>query len=391
MKFFQFALKNLIRSKSRTILTILSITVATATLFIVLSLDRGYKSAVNTELVENIGAHLFISREGCPMEVASVIAQGGISPLFVPQDITEKLKNIKYIKNQLPFKIFAITTSDGLRTDIFMGVTDAIQSMRTDWQFKEGGWFTNENSIILGSEIARIENRTIGDKVYFEHFDREFIVSGILKRNNTQDDGTFFFPLEVAQKLIHRENKLSAIAVQIDDIAHLEDAKIAIRASLAEDYYVITAKDLSEGVMKFFGSTRIIMLLMVIVSLIVCTIGIINTMLMTAIERRKEFAYLKCVGASFTDIIRLIVLETLSLTIIAVIPGLIAGFLLIPSFEAFIRQFLTAYIPQTKIVKPDLAIVAISSLSVIIVGVLAALYPAIRASKIAPMEAIRND
>ena len=379
------------RSKTRTMLTILSIAVATTTIFVVISLDRGYKAAVNEELVKNTGIHMFITREGCPIEAASIIAQGGISPLYVPEEIVEEVKNVPYIKEVLPFKIYAITTPDGLRTDIFFGVTEAIQRIRPDWNLKEGSWFEDENSVILGAEIARIEMLKAGDKVYFEHFDEEFTVSGILEFNYTQDDGFFFLPLATAQRLINREGKLSGIALHLKDLSYLDDVKIAIEGMLPEEYFVITAKALSEGVLKFFGSTRAIMLLMVFIALVVCTLGIVNTMLMAAVERRKEFAYLKCVGAGFFDITRLIFSETLIISLIGTALGLGGSMLLLPGFENFIRRFLVVYVPAAGIVRPGVDIAILTSAIVILVGIFAALYPAVKTAKIAPMEAIRNE
>jgi putative ABC transport system permease protein len=391
MKFYQFAIKNLMRNKSRTALTILSIAVATTTLFVVISLDRGYRAAVAEELVEDTGIHMFVTREGCPIEAASVIAQGGISPIYVPQDIAEKVKGVEHVKEVMPFKIYAITTPDGLRTDIFFGVTEEIQRIRPEWKIKEGTWFKDENSVILGAEIARIERREVGDRVYFEHFDKEFTVSGILEFNYTQDDGFFFLPLATAQRLIDREGKLSAIALHLEDLDHLSEIKTTIEGMLPEDYFVVTAKALGEGVLAFFGSTRAMMFLMVFIALIVSTLGIINTMLMAAVERRKEFAYLKCMGAKFSDITHLIFSETLIISLIGSVVGLGVSILLLPGFENFIRRFLVVYIPAAAIVRPGIDIAIFTSAIVILTGVFAALYPAIKTAKIAPMEAIRNE
>ncbi len=391
MEFNQFALKNLMRSRVRTLLTVLSAMVATMTLFITLSLNNGYESAVDEELVKNVGVHLYITREGCPMEAASIIAQGGISPLYVPQEIVQELKDVEHVKDIMPFKIFAITTLDGLRTDIFLGVTDAIQRIRPTWKLTEGGWFQDENSVILGAEIARLEKRNIGDMVYFEEFDKEFKVSGILERNNTQDDGMFFLPLAAAQKLIGREGKLSAIAIQLEDVAYLEDVKIELRGMLEEDYYVFPPKDISNGVMKFFGSTKAIMFLMILIAFGSCILGIANTMLMVTQERRKELAYLKCVGAGISDIAHLIFLETFFISCVGIALGLAMSFLLIPQFEQFIRHYLVVYIPASNVVRPSLFLGVLTSIIVFFAGMLAAFYPIAKSAKITPMEALRNE
>lgn len=390
MRLYQFALKNLMRSKTRTMLTILSVMVATTTIFVVLSLDRGYQTAVNEELVKNTGIHIFITKEGCPIEAASVIAQGGISPLYIPEGIVEKVKNVKFVKEVMPFKIYALTTPDGLRTDIFFGVTEAIGRIRPDWNLK-GSWFKGENPVILGAEIARIEMLKPGDKVYFEHFAQEFEVTGVLEQSFTQDDAFFFLPLATAQKLINREGKLSAIAIHLENLDYLDDVKITLEGMLPEDYFVITAKALGAGVLKFFGSTRAMMYMMIFIALIVCTLGIVNTMLMAAAERKKEFAYLRCVGAGSSDILGLVFLETLIISSIGIALGLTVSIFLTPGFEYFIRRFLVTYIPTARIVRPGVDIAILASISILLVGILAALYPAAKAAKIAPMEAIRNE
>ncbi len=393
MKFYQFAFKNLLRSKTRTILTVLSITITTITLFIVLSLDKGFDRSVKEELVESVGAHLFVARGGCPMDAASIIAQGGISPLYVPEDILDSLKRVKGIKDILPFKIFSITTPDGSRTDIFCGVTEQVESIKPRWKYGKGGWFKDENSVILGADIAVIEQRQIGDKIYIEHFDKEFIVSGILEYAYNQDDGMFFLPLITAQKLIRREGKLSAISLSVNDINSLKDIEHKIMEQLPDEYMVLRPESIGESVMSFFNSTKIIMYAVLFFTLLVSVVGIANTMIMMVYERRKELAYLKCVGASSSDICKLIFEETLMICGIGGIAGIVTGLSLSGIFENIVRSFLlTDFLSRSSnIIRPSIDLACVSLLIVMAVGLLAAIYPAFRISSIMPMEAIRNE
>ena len=162
--------------------------------------------------------------------------------------------------------------------------------------------------------MAKIEKLGIGELMYSERFDREFTVSGILERNYTQDDGIFFIPLKVAQKLVGREGKLSAVAIKLKDISSMDATRNTIRGMMPPAHYVIGSKELSEGILQFFGSTRAIMMVMVIVAGIISVFGVVNTMLMAVLERRREIAYLKCVGAGGFDLLRLISLETLAIS-----------------------------------------------------------------------------
>ncbi len=391
MTFTKVALSNLRRNPVRSILTGLSLAVAAATLSIVLSLDRGYSSAVTDDLVNKTGVHMYITKEGCPIEAASVIAQGGLSPLYVDETIVDRVSKMPQMAAIMPFKLFALTTDDGMRTDIFMGVTESVKEIKPDFRFEKGGWFVNDSSVILGAEMARIENLEIGDRMYSEHFQKEFEVSGILGRNYSQDDGTFFIPLPTAQKLIRREGKLSAVALKLKDVGTLDATRNQLRAMMPADYFVLGSKELSDGILQFFGSTRVMMYVMVTVAFVISMFGIVNTMLMAVLERRKEIAYLKCVGAGKTDLLRLISLETLAIAVIGSGAGTILGASLSPAFGNAMRRFMAAYMPSGAIAQPSFGIAALAFTVCALVGFGCSLYPALRAASIVPMEVLRNE
>ena len=391
MSFLKVALSNLRRNPVRSMLTGLSLAVSAATLSVVLSLDQGYSSAVTDDLVNNTGVHLYITKEGCPIEAASVIAQGGLSPLYVEEDIVTRIQGMPELEAVMPFKLFAITTDDGSRTDIFMGVTEAIRSIKPDWRFAAGGWFTSDDSVILGAEMARIEYLAVGDRMYSEHFDREFVVSGLLERNYSQDDGTFFLPLHTAQALVGREGKLSAVAIKLNDISNMDYIQTRLRSMVPPDYFIIGSKELSDGILEFFGATRAIMFVMVAVAFVISVFGIINTMLMAVLERRREIAYLKCVGAGKYDLIRLISLETAAIAVMGSAFGAAVGMLISPLSGNLLRKFLVAYVPSGAIARPDIGIALTAFALCTFIGVACSLYPAFRAAKIVPMEVLRNE
>ncbi len=391
MTFYKVAISNLRRNPVRTILTGLSLAVAAATLSAVMSLDRGYSAAVTDDLVKTTGVHMYITKEGCPIEAASVIAQGGISPLYVEENVVRKIGKMPQLEAIMPFKLFALTTDDGMRTDIFMGVTKEVQTIKPDFRYESGGWFTNDSSVILGAEMARVENLGIGELMYSEHFDKEFVVSGILERNYSQDDGTFFIPLQTAQKLVRREGKLSAVALKLKDVNTMDVTRNQLRAMMPADYYVIGSKELSDGILQFFSSTRVMMFVMVAVAFVISIFGIVNTMLMAVLERRKEIAYLKCVGAGKGDLLRLISLETLAIAVLGSAAGTLGGVLLSPAFGNVMRRFMAAYMPSGSIARPDIGIALLAFGVCTIIGFGCSLYPALRAARIVPMEVLRNE
>jgi putative ABC transport system permease protein len=386
MTFFSLGLKNLKRHKIRTALTALGIAIASTTLFAIFSFDRGYKKALEEELI-GTGIHLFVSTEGCPLEAASLIIRGGEIPRFLPMKNLEAVKTVDGVKEAGGFLIFSIPSPDGSKVDLFYGITNDVLKLKPNWKI-EGSWFKDENSVILGSGIAKLEKRNVGDKIYIESLDKEFTVAGILERTFGQDDGFYFLPIETAQKYFKKEGKLTAIGVQLFD--PLKMGQVKARLETLPETYVVPAEQMSQEILKLVGGTKALMYSIFYVVLIVSTLGLLNTILMATFERQKEFGYLRCVGAGRWDVMRLIVIETLVLSVSGGIAGLFLGVLLSTGLDHWVRQFLP-YVPAGKLLRPDWDVSFISMSIILAVGLLAACYPAYRASKVSPMEAIRNE
>lgn len=386
MTIFSLGLKNLKRHKIRTILTALGVAIASMTLFVIFSFDRGYKKALEEELI-GTGIHLFVSTEGCPLEAASLIIRGGEIPRFLPMKNLEAVKTIEGVKEAGGFLIFSIPSPDGTKVDLFYGITNDVLKLKPNWKIK-GSWFKDENSVLLGAEIAKLERRNVGDKIYIESLDKEFTVSGILEKTFGQDDGFYFLPIETAQKYFKKEGKLTAIGVQLFDPLKMGQVKTLLET--LPETYVVPAEQMSQEILKLVGGTKALMYSIFYVVLIVSTLGLLNTILMATFERQKEFGYLRCVGAGRGDIMRLVVIETLVLSVAGGIAGLFLGFLLSTGLDQWVRQFLP-YVPAGKLLRPDWDVSFISMSIILAFGLLAACYPAYRASKVSPMEAIRNE
>lgn len=386
MTIFSVALKNLKRHKTRTMLTIIGIAVASAALFSILSFDAGYKKALDEELMAT-GIHLFVSTEGCPLEAASLILHGGEIPRFLRADILLEVAKVEGVKNAGGFLIFSIPSPDGSKVDLFYGITKDVLKVKPNWKVN-GEWFKDENSVILGSEVAKVEKRNVGDKVYIESLEKEFVVSGILDKTYGQDDSFYYLPVETAQKLFKKEGKLTAIGVQLWDLTQMEAVKSKLETM--PDVYVVPAEQISKEILKLVGGTKALMYSILLITLMVSALGLLNTILMATFERQKEFGYLRCVGAGQFDLIRLILFETVILCSAGAAMGFVSGYLFSSGTDQWVRQYLP-YVPAGKLLRPNLSIIAVSASAVLGLGLIAGLYPSYRASKISPMEAIRNE
>lgn len=386
MNIFLFAKKNLMRHKARTLLTVLGVGIAAATLFVILSFDAGYNQAVKEEL-KNAGVHLFVSTEGCPLEAASLILHGGEIPKFLPSSRMKEVQAVEGVKNAAGFLIFSLSSPDGKKIDLFYGVSDEVQRLKANWKIR-GSWFKDENSIILGSEVARVEKREVGDKVFIESVNREFLVSGVLEKTNTQDDGFYYLPLATAQKAFRKEDKLTAVGVQLEDFFQIQ--KVKDRLEKLPEVYVVTSEQIGSDIAKLIGGTKALMYAILIVTLFVSAVGVLNTVLMATMERRREFGYIRCVGASKSDLAMLILIETIGVCILGWAAGISFGYLLSSVAENWIRHFLP-YVPSGQMLRPDLYVLTITFLTTMGLGIVAGLFPALKASRVSPVEAIRYE
>jgi putative ABC transport system permease protein len=138
------------------------------------------------------------------------------------------------------------------------------------------------------------------------------------------------------------------------------------------------------------GGTKSIMLAILVIVLIVAGLGMFNTILMATFERNAEFGYLRCVGARRRDIFRLIFTETLLLSAAGLAVGLAVGYFAAMGIDQWIRGFLP-YVPAGKLVRPTWLTILAAVITVMMLGALAGIYPGFKASRVSPMEAVRNE
>jgi len=239
---------------------------------------------------------------------------------------------------------------------------------------------------ILGYEAAEFEQRTVGDKIFIPKINKVLKVIGILERVGTQDDGIVFIPLKTTQNLFGLDNKLTGIGIKLKDISQL--------SVFEEDLYhepgiqVISMAQVRGTIYNLISSAKVMTSSVAVIAIIVAIIGVINTILMSVLERTKEIGILKAIGASSFNIFQLIWFET---TLICALGGVVGNiFALIGSgIIEFILKGALPYAPAGKLVFLEPSLVISSIVLAVIVGLITGIYPALRASRLRPVEAIR--
>jgi putative ABC transport system permease protein len=272
----------------------------------------------------------------------------------------------------------------------------------------EGRYFdgTRRNPIVIGKKMAEKLNVNVRSKLVLtmQQMDGEitraqFKVAGIYKISNSMyEQMNVFVKKSDLTRLIGMNNASGhEIAVLLEDDRTYSDIKDKLSARYT-NLDVKSWKEIMPEVSLIEESMDISMYLILGIILFALLFGIINTMLMAVLERVKELGMLMAVGMNKIRVFIMIMLETLFLAFTGSIVGIILGYLftvllmktgidLSAWSEAYERLGMDTVIYPV----PDLLIAVKVTIMVFITGLIAAIYPAIKALKLKPAEALRTD
>ncbi|OGC43797.1 hypothetical protein A2Y85_01105 [candidate division WOR-3 bacterium RBG_13_43_14] len=385
MNLFLVAFRNLTRRKVRTTITVFSIGVAIAVLFTVLSFNRGYEQSLRNQ-IQRMGIHLMVIPIGCPYEAASLILKGGQIDNYLPASAADAVRSMEAVEIAAPVLMHGIVKPEEGRTDIYLGVDEEIIKLKNWWKIN-GDFLKGENDIVLGYDVSLIELSNVGDQIYLPEFDHTFDVVGILEQTGTEDDGFFFIKLETAQGLFSKESLLTSIQIRLKDPGMA--AAIAKKLEELPQVEVITMSELLGTMLSLVGSVQTIVLSIVIVVVAIVSFGVLNTILMSVFERLKELGIMMATGAGRIHIFVLVWLESLILSIIGGIAGLLIALVAGRIIEKLLNRILPLA-PATGIVNFQASTFVYCLIIALIIGTVAGIYPAILAAQQKPVKVLRS-
>ena len=255
--------------------------------------------------------------------------------------------------------------------------------------------------VVIGPDIKDILFGTedaIGKSIKIKGMD--FRVIGVLEKRGAAAfinyDDFIYMPVQTLQKKILGVDYVRFITVKVKDenmidvtVADINDTLDRIHRTYKpeqEDFSVTTIKEAQKMVEDVFGTINILLLALTSISLVVGGVGIMNIMYVAVVERTFEIGLRKAVGAKSSDIRNQFLFEAIFLTIAGGIVGIILGYLMSLGFSYVIS--LLGYSLQFSITMNSIVIaVGFSAVTGIIFGY----YPAYKASKLSPMEALRKE
>jgi len=259
----------------------------------------------------------------------------------------------------------------------------------------------NDPGLVLGRKLAKRLETGLGRRVVLmsqdvnnQIGDRGFRVVGIFDADpQAMETGYVFIGLDIAQQMLGMGHEVSEIAVMTADRQHLDPLVERLRAA-APGLDVAPWTEVQPLLVLMEKVNNVVLLVWFAVVFAAMAFGLINTLLMAVFERTREFGLFQALGMPPRFILGQVLVESLILLALALLLGNVAAWLSVASLKGGIDLSMFAeglqLVGISPVIFPTLARndVLIANVVVIVLGVLASLYPAWRASRYVPVEAI---
>lgn len=389
-----YSVRSLSQQKTRTFLTLLGMIVGIAVIIAMVSIGEGMRVSINKEIGKMGGDVIFIFPGGFGAHAFGPPA--GTVPFTDSQ--LQDVKHIPGVKIAYPVLLKAAVVeykSEKQTISIRATESEASAVFSKMYSVKEGRLFKDyEDGVVLGYRAAKnVFSREIrvGDSVKIEG--RSFSVVGIFEESgNNPRDTLIFLPLQKAQTLFNAYGEITGMFVLCDseNIADqvakkIEDGLKKMRGG--KDFDVITARQMAEQVAQITTIVSFVLGGIASVSILVGGVIIMNTMLMSVMERTREIGVMKATGATNSLILGMFLIESALVGITGGTIGILLGAVISRIIEYAGRLYIGGNF--TTVITQQMMLGAI--FFSLFIGCASGAYPAYRASKLDPVEALRYE
>lgn len=408
---FELAVHGLKTKPSRTFLTLLGIAIGVSAVIIIASLGAGTQALITDE-ISGLGADIMVVQPGGEPESLADFANVLFSESLTQDDIDAILRreNVPHAISASPFVMVsgAVTYGNESYVPQIIGSEAETYSEIFDLYPSEGVMFgadaiRDKSSVaVIGHKVQTElfgQSSALGERINIKG--RKFRVVGVLPKTGqvafNDVDTLVLIPYTTAQTYLTGTSHFNEFLVRVDDPANLARTEKDVAFTLREthdleegednDFTIRTPEAMAEQVGTILLSLTLFLSAVVAIALVVGGIGIMNMMLISVTERTREIGLRKAVGATDGDVLGQFLIEAMLLTFLGGALGIVFGAGVSYTIGAMILRFTnlewTFQLPLTTSIGALIFSVAI--------GLVFGMYPARKASKKSPMEALRYE
>jgi len=406
----KLAIKSLLSNKFRSFLTMLGIVIGVASIIVIISVGAGAQSLILNQ-IKGVGSNLIGVLPGGSEEEGPPAAMMGIVITTLTYEDALAIKN----KNNVPNAVAVAPYVQGVGTiswstqstdTTFMGTTADYAEVE-DIEMESGRFIDTQEEkeiarvIVLGNGIKKElfgDENPINKKIKIKR--ETFKVIGVISERGSagflNQDDYVFIPIYTAQKIMLGIKHVSFIRAKVDKTENIDKAMSDVEILLRErhdiahgdtaDFTMRSQDQALDAITTITDVLKFFMASIAALSLIVGGIGIMNIMLIAVSERTREIGLRKAIGAKYSQIMSQFLLETVIISLLAGIIGIIIG-----AGISFLIAIIAKYLEYDW----DL-VISLTSIILAVgvsggVGLIFGIYPARKAAKLDPIEALRYE
>ncbi len=391
-----------------TLLSIVGVSVGVMALIVVLAVMTGFEDDITSKIV-GMTAHVLVREHGSM----------GMEDYWT---ITRRIRNIEGVVAATPF-IFnqVMLTSEigitgavirGIDPDSIGDVTSLVENTRLG--SVEALKSSESAGVVIGSELAKTLGVSMGHWINvvtplgtmtpmgMAPKSERFKVVGIFKSGYYDYDTSFaYISISSAQRFFNMSNVVTGIEAKVEDVYKAREIALRVEKVLGFPFWTTDWMAMNRNFFKALKMERVVMFIILTLIVFVAALAIVTTLIMVVMDKTRDIAILKSMGATTLSVMRIFIFEGLIIGVVGTVLGTILGLLIAFNLES-ITQFLEAvfqfkflpgdvyYIDELPSTVRPLHVILIDGIAILL-SFLATLYPSRKGASLDPAEALRYE
>ena len=382
----EIAKRHIVSDPKMVLFTVMAVSLAIGVIVVMMGINEGYKTDLVNSLVEN-NPHLTVSPKENEDYITLYRTLSGILWTFPEvQAVSPRLLGKAGAKHEDKVRGVSFIGADPLQEDPLMRVQkDMVWGNYSDLVFRK-------RAAVLGTKLAENLELEPGQKftLALQNKSLRIEVVGLIRTGTGSDETLVYLPLDTAQELLDQPDVVSQIGVRLSDIYAAPE--IAANLSGRFTYKSESWQEQNKDVLQVMDTQKVILYIFYALIFVIAGFGVANTMIMTVTRRTKEIGILMAMGATRRSIVKIFLMESLILGPPAAMLGCLLAWTTAKLIEAYpvalpsevyqVSRLTVLLTPQTFALAAGFALA---------VNFLAGLYPAYKASRLDPVEAIASE